>query len=452
MFQIIVVKNNHPLGVLKESERSITFEYFDDIAQNDYIENLPQTTNTSSSLFPIFENLLPESEQLEYLKAKHTIKNTIGVLLYLDNIHGSFEFYTVDNFKEKSFTKEKIFIYDEVVERVLENDYTFPNILDGYTLDIAKEKLFPKEFKNNKITGLSGFQYKFGVILDKEKKTIQYIENEQCEYIMKPYNHSYSTFQPLNKDTSYIPYLLINEHLFMSLARDFGFKVPYNAIIKDGKDYHYIIKRYDRFNGLKIDHREILTLLGKHSNEKYKVSAVDAIKAVTEYLTKDELIEMFSFFVFSIIIGHGDFHAKNISLIYKTNAFNESQMQLAPYYDISTVGIYKSVGNNDIGMKILNKNNKITLEDLVWLGAKFTISKEEVKSCVSNLTKKFKDEFLDYVAKLPQNIKLLPFYKDRYKHFDTFEVVLKKYYHNRITYIDKYLLKKEKKEKKDIWI
>jgi len=451
MFKIIVVKNNYPLGVLKESEKSITFEYFKNIAQDDYIESLPETTNTGTSLFPIFENLLPESEQLEYLKAKHTIKNTIGVLLYLDNIHGSFEFYTVDDFKEKSFIKEEVFVYNKVIQSILENNYTFPNILEGYTLNIAKEKLYPKEFKNEKITGLSGFQYKFGVTLDKEKKTIKYIEDGECEYIMKPYNHSYSTFQPFNKDASYIPYLLINEHLFMSLARDFGFKVPYNAIIKDGKDYHYIIKRYDRFDSLKIDHQEILTLLGKHSGEKYKILAVDALQVAAEYLTHDEFMEMFSFFVFSIIIGHGDFHAKNISLIYKTNAFNESQMQLAPYYDISTVGIYKSIGNNDIGMKILNKNNKITLEDLVWLGDKFTISQEDVENSISSLAKKFKNEFLDYVAKLPQDIKLLPFYKDRYKHFDTFEVVLKKYYRNRIAYIDKYLLKKEENED-DLWV
>ena len=449
MSQIIVVKNSHPLGLLKESERFITFEYFDDIAQDDYIDSLPESINTSSSLFPIFENLLPESEDLKHLKAKHTINNTIDVLLYLEHIHGSFEFYTTEEFKEKSFSQEQLFIYNEVVERILDNDYIFPNILDGYTLDIAKEKLFPKEFKNNKLTGLSGFQYKFGVTLNKESKTLKYIENEQCEYIMKPYNHIYSTFQPLNKDASYIPYLLINEHLFMSLAREFGFKVPYNAIIKDGKDYHYIIKRYDRFDGLKIDHQELLTLLGKHSSQKYKVSALEVLQVAAEYLTQDELMEIFSFFVFSIIIGHGDFHAKNISLIYKSNAFGESRMQLAPYYDISTVSIYKSVTHNDIGMKILNKNNKITLEDLVWLGAKCKISKEAVESCVSDFADKFTDEFLGFVEKLPQSIKLLPFYKDRYKHFDTFEVVLKRYYRNRLSYIDKYLFKKVKKE--DIW-
>ena len=57
----------------------------------------------------------------------------------------------------------------------------------------------------------------------------------------------------------------------MSLARDFGFSVPYNGIIKHDSDYHYIIKRFDRHGELKIDH-EILTLMNKNSDQKYKVS------------------------------------------------------------------------------------------------------------------------------------------------------------------------------------
>ena len=62
----------------------------------------------------------------------------------------------------------------------------------------------------------------------------------------KSYSKYYTTYVPNDKERSYIPYLLINEHLFMTLARDFGFSVQYNAIIKHSSDYHYIIKRFDR--------------------------------------------------------------------------------------------------------------------------------------------------------------------------------------------------------------
>jgi len=448
MFEVIVIKNKYPIGRLTETA-NITFEYFESVKEASYLMGLEKHVNSSSKLFPIFENLLPENEQLDSLRAKHKIKNKIEVLLFLNNIHGSFEFYTKDEYEKKSFSQTEIFTYSEKLQSILNQNYQFPNILE-YSLDIPDEKLYPVEFNNNKITGLSGFQYKFSVIVDDENKVLKYDESDDSEYIMKPYNKSYSTYQPSDKDSSYIPYLLINEHIFMSIARDFGFKVPYNAIVKHNEDYHYVIKRYDRFNGLKIDHHDILTLLNRHSKDKYKVLAVEALQVASEYLDKEEMRELFRFFVFSTIIAHGDLHAKNISLIDKTNANDERQMQLAPYYDISTVGLYVDVENNDIGMKIKNKTKKITLEDFIWLGSKFQISQNDVREDIAELANKFKDDFMSYIKLLPQQLKSLPFYKNRYMHFDSLDVVFKKYYDKRILYINKYLLKTKKVEE-DIW-
>jgi serine/threonine-protein kinase HipA len=449
MFEVVVVKNKYPIGTLTETNKAIIFEYFEEVNPDSYLMGLKKETNSSNILFPIFENLLPENEQLESLKVKYKIKNKIGILLYLSNIHGSFEFYAKDDFKKKNLEAESIFTYSDEIDNILDQNYQFPNILE-YTLDIPFDKLYPVEFNNNKLTGLSGFQYKFSVDLDKKNKVIKYNHSDNSEYIMKPYNKGHSVYKPLDKDSSYIPYLLVNEHIFMSIARDFGFKVPYNAIIEHNGDYHYLIKRYDRFNGMKIDHHEILTLLDKQSKDKYKVFAVTAIQKASEYLNKKETKELFRFFIFSTIIAHGDFHAKNISLIYKTNALNETKMQLAPYYDISTVGIYSGIDNNDIGMKIKNKNIKISIEDFIWLGSKFSISEDETRTYVTELSNKFKDDFLGYIDLLPKHIKSLPYYTNRYMNFNSLDVIFKKYYDKRINYIDKYLLK-IKKVKEDIW-
>ena len=357
MLKIIVIKNQYPIGILTQSDSNITFQYYDEIQEENYLKGLDKAINISNKLFPIFENLLPENEQLDFLKHKYNIKNEIEVLLYLNNIHGSFEFYTEDNYNEKEFIQEDIFIYNDKVEEILNQKYQFPNILE-YSLDIPNDKLYPVEFNNSKITGLSGFQYKFSVVFDKKNQTIKYDNSNKSEYIMKPYNKGYSTFKPLNKDSSYIPYLLINEHIFMSIARDF--------------------------------------------------------------------------------------HAKNISLIYKTNSANERDMQLAPYYDISTVGIYKEVDDNDIGMQILNKNKKITLEDFIWLGSNFSISEDDVRKDIVALSIQFKDTFISYIDLLPLSIKSLPYYKNRYMNFDSLDVLFKKYYDKRVLYIDKYLLKSTK--------
>lgn len=449
MSKIIVIKNKYPIGTLTQTYKSITFEYFKDVKKESYLMGLTEQTNSSAVLFPIFENIFPENEQLNSLKAIHKIKNQIEVLLYLNNIHGSFEFYTKDKFEKQIFKTSDIFTYNDKIENILNMNYKYPNILD-YSLNIPNNKLYPIEFKNNKLIGLSGFQYKFSVVLDDKNKILKYDKNNNSEYIMKPYNKSHSTYKPLDKDSSYIPYLLINEHIFMSIARDFGFKVPYNGIIKHDDYYHYIIKRYDRFNGLKIDHHDILTLLNKHSKDKYNILVVDAMREANKYLDKGGMQEMLKFFIFSTIIAHGDFHAKNISLIYKTNANNERQMQLAPYYDISTIGIYAKMDDNDIGMKIGSKSKKITIEDFIWLGSVFSISEDDVRSYVVELSNKFINDFMTYVDLLPKQLKSLPFYKNRYMAFDTLDVIFKKYYDKRILYINKYLLKTNK-VKKDIW-
>ena len=68
---------------------------------------------------------------------------------------------------------------------------------------------------NSKIIGLSGYQYKFSIIKDDINKTISYDETKIVIISMKPYSKFYTSYMPNEKDRSYIPYLLINEHLFI---------------------------------------------------------------------------------------------------------------------------------------------------------------------------------------------------------------------------------------------
>ena len=96
----------------------------------------------------------------------------------------------------------------------------------------------------------------------------------------------------------------------MTHCKRFWFKVPYNGIIKHEIDYHYFIRRFDRYNDSKIDHTELLTLMNKISAEKYKVTMQEVFETAKEYLNDEEQIVLFKFIIFSIVIGHGDLHAK----------------------------------------------------------------------------------------------------------------------------------------------
>lgn len=229
------------------------------------------------------------------------------------------------------------------------------------------------------------------------------------------------------------------------------FDIPYNDIIKHGEYFHYIIKRYDRFQSMRIDHYEILSLLGKQSTDKYSITCKEIIGKSKEYLTLDDLTKLFRFIVFSIIIGHGDLHAKNISLICSSNNPEEKKMELAPFYDISTSSIYYDVDNNDIGLSIKGKKREITLNDLLWLAGIADIQEDVARDVIANVATQFIAQFESHIEKLPMNIKELSFYTKRsiYPSRLSLNDVFSKYYIKRCRYIEQYLF--IKKEKPSVW-
>ena len=105
--------------------------------------------------------------------------------------------------------------------------------------------------------------------------------------------------------------------------------------------------------------------MNKNSDQKYKVSMREVLETAKMYISKEQLVELFRFIIFSAVIGHGDLHAKNLSLIYSSNKLDERAMQLSPFYDISTTKIYKDTKKNDVGLKIGNRTSKIKKTDLL---------------------------------------------------------------------------------------
>lgn len=453
---IFVIKNNKFLGTLKEKDGIFFFNYAEDIKPDGYLLGLENIKNKSNELFPIFENLIPESEIVKNIKHKHAIKHTIGILLYLDNNNGSFEFYNKEDFESLTLNEDNVVCYESIKDKILQSNYTYPNILKDYKfINIDNAKLHPKELSKlaqDSAIGLSGVQYKFAVDLDHNNSQIKITENKNDMYFIKPYNIQRCTFKKRGNNDNYIPYLLINEHLFMTMARDFGFEVPYNAIIKDGVDYHYIIKRYDNYCGIKFDHTDFLTFIGKTSRHKYEINLKELEENIFDLLDEKNMLILYKFFVFSVIIGHGDLHAKNLSLIYKSNSLYEKELTLSPFYDIATTKIYgKNVDSRDIGINIASKTKKfINIKDLIEVAVKMNITKAMANSIIEDYALNFLNNFKKvYIDNLPMEIKSLPFYRlNGYGNPDTLEVVLLKYLNNRKKDIKKYLGIEIKKEEK----
>lgn len=436
--KIYVLKQGIAIGYLEEKVfGEVSFVYLDSIKPESYITGLIEKENHSNSgLFTVFKNFLPENNQVDLLKQKYDIKNKIEVLLYLENIHGSYEFVCEDDFVLKDITAPNIINYANVKEEILSNDYTYPNILENFAIDISLGDMFPSGIENSNIIGLSGFQYKFSVDVDYSNSVVSRGNRDRNEYFIKPYSKYYTSFVPREKDRLYIPYLLINEHMFMSMAKDLGFEVPYNAIIKQEYDYHYIIKRFDRYKEFSFDHEEFATLMGIDSDKKYTPTLREIFAKAKEYLDLEKQYELMKFFIFSIVISHGDLHSKNISLISNSNSLNESQKSISPYYDISTTGIYKGIEQKELGMKLNKKTSNIKREDIVEFAKIIELEKDKINIMIDEVCNYFIDNFKSkYIALLPPEIRGLPFFKSRYGQADSFESILNKYYEKKCKHI-----------------
>lgn len=451
---LFVVQRNTYIGILSEDNdpHSFKFIYTDNINSNDYITGLDLKENKSNTLFPIFENLILErEEQITAIRIKYEMKYQIEIFLHSTNVQGSFEFYKTENETLKS-TSQNIFQYAQVKHEIL-GDYTYPAILNDYKLI----NLLENNFNNiNNVIGLSGYQDKYAIIKNDENHTILYANDQETEYFIKPFNLDFTHYHKGKEKfeeyrRKYHPFLLINEHIFMSLAKKFGFDVPYNALIKDSKydEYHLIIKRYDRYQKkYKFDHETINVILGKPSIDKYNCTMKEIINSIKLKINHDEMVILFKFIIFSIIISHGDLHAKNLSLIYCSNRFGDKTMVFAPVYDVLTTNIYTQY-KEDIAIKINNKKSNIKTIDLLVISKQMEIDEELAKSIIYELCNKFLNLFLDHIKKLPESILMLLIKTSNHHHHTTLITKYTKFFNNRKKYIERCLI--ESTTKKNIF-
>lgn len=139
-----------------------------------------------------------------------------------------------------------------------------------------------------------------------------------------------------------------NEYTMMELARKVGIDVPSTSLhpIKDLQElpkeferlgnYVYAIQRFDRTDGgEKIHIEDFAQVFGVYPEKKYKSASY---RNIAEVIWRESgnagIVEFIRRFVFNALIGNGDMHLKNWSLIYR----DKMKASLAPAYDfVSTI-------------------------------------------------------------------------------------------------------------------
>ncbi len=190
-----------------------------------------------------------------------------------------------------------------------------------------------------------------------------------------------------------------NEYSMMELARQIGIDVPKTALILADqiqglpKDigqlgtHAFAIKRFDRNDdGEAIHTEDFAQVFDVYPEKKYQAASYrNIVEVVWAELGPDGLVEFIRRFVFNALIGNGDMHLKNWSLIYP----DKRTAQLAPAYDFVCTLPY--LPEDTLALTFLHKKtfNSLTIEQFEHFAATSHLPKKLVIDTVVDTVGRF---------------------------------------------------------------
>lgn len=418
-----VYMNKTLIGYLGFTKGYYIFAYTNGYLLDDFSEPLSSTLPLdtkiyrSASLFPAIEALLPEGVDKEILERKSKTPTEFYLFEYLNTDTADIIFSRT----KMAFIGRRAgyFSYLLAKEEILKEYVPFPNILP-YKITLEDEILFPKsdlddkEIEKIKVMSLSGYQHKLKVSINQKTKVIsQNQDGGIASYFMKPYN-KYKA-DPTNGH--YFPHLAVNEHLFMSFAREkLGFDVPYTAICRNASEgeFHYIIKYFNRYKGFRYAMDEVSSIMGLDSDTKYQTTAEKMFSAIETVLVQEqEKIRLLEYFFYSYVIMHEDMHTKNLSIINDRNKYFAS-----PLYDIAATGFYDNAYGYESHLPVCGKQNNIRLNDFMELAKRLNVRKSLVKEAFGKIIHQYTFAFPEYIEKV-RSIGSLPYYRKKIRPRDS---------------------------------
>ncbi|MDO6407114.1 type II toxin-antitoxin system HipA family toxin [Pantoea phytobeneficialis] len=165
------------------------------------------------------------------------------------------------------------------------------------------------------------------------------------------------------------PRLAENEFICMSLARACGLPVA-DFWLSDNKEL-FIMERFDIQGEKRLAMEDFCVLAGKTADHKYTGSYETGARIVSLFTRDQAQVELYwRYVLFSCMVGNGDAHLKNFSLVYQ--AEGAAMPQLSPLYDVVNTQIYPT-NDNELALK-LNKSKQFPDRDnLIKFGRELKI-------------------------------------------------------------------------------
>lgn len=154
----------------------------------------------------------------------------------------------------------------------------------------------------------------------------------------------------------------LNELFCMQLAEAVGLRAPKTFWFAGAFAVERFDRRYVKSRLTRVHQEDFAQLLGVLPSAKYDIGWRDCFRVVDRYLpdpaaARQELIERL---LFNLLIGNGDAHAKNFSLL-----FSESGPELSPVYDLLCTDAYPALSQAFV-MKVGPARRQEELSALAW--------------------------------------------------------------------------------------
>lgn len=247
--------------------------------------------------------------------------------------------------------------------------------LNEVELDFKKIKKTIKDVSSVDTTSLAGVQDKISA--DRLSLPLR-LKNKNKSYLLKLASEDFSES-------------LQNEMICLEIAKSCGLAVNKVQLIKDQNNIEtLLVERFDRDwdkvteNWDRKHQEDACQFLDRYPADKYRVSFQEIAEGIQSFSVSPEIeiLKLLQLKAFSYLIGNGDLHAKNVSLL------ND---QLSPCYDILCTAIY---GDEKMALELDGKNKNLKRKNFVEFGMRYGIPQKATESMLSRLIIKFEQRHI----------------------------------------------------------
>ncbi|MFH1349854.1 MAG: HipA domain-containing protein [Pseudomonadota bacterium] len=217
---------------------------------------------------------------------------------------------------------------------------------------------------------ISGVQPKLSIIHDRKHRALTVVDRGGL-FILKP-------------PTDRFEFLPENENLCMNIASTYGIEVPPHGLLplKDG-GLAYVVKRFDRRDdGSKLQQEDFQQLL--QTDDKYAGSYERIANFIKKHSNAPglDLVNLFERALLFFVLGTGDAHLKNSSLLRKEEAGNS----LSPAYDIVSSRLVLPEEKEEMCLSLQGKRNNISKKDFQGLSEHLGLDGKQVDNALQRLS------------------------------------------------------------------